>query len=117
MQNEEKSGLLFSPQPQFEEEIASGLFKVEQLEQRAREARPRKVDEESSGLVDINEIIDPAASSKGGLPIAPLTPPLEPIRQAPDPRPDPPASSRPLLLTITALMLVLLGLLTFLALG
>lgn len=113
---EENSGLLFSPQPAASGEIESGLFKVAQLEQRARQAKARGAEEESSGLVDINEIIDPTAVPKGASSVTSFSPLVEATQQAPE---APPATahgdSRTLLIVITAL-LMLLGLLAFLAL-
>jgi hypothetical protein len=66
--DEEDSGLLFSPQPKAEPEmlgarnVDSVLFDVAQMQQAARDLAAKRDDtDKGSGVVDLNELIDPAA--------------------------------------------------------
>lgn len=118
-QDEGDSGLLFSPQPSAEREIQSGLFKVAQLEQRLRDADARKKEEESSGLVNVREILDSKAVPEGDSPVASLS--LSPLVVETEPAPEPPPETVPgdrrtLLIAIVVLAVMVLGLLAFVAL-
>ncbi len=114
---DENSGLLFSPQPKPEPEmlgarnVDSVLFDVGQLQQAARDnAAARAGDEQNSGLVDVNSLIDPDAVADDGVveKTAALVEEIKARPEAPEPVAD---NSRGLMIaTIVLATLLLLGL-------
>ena len=121
---EEDSGLLFSPQPKPEPDmlgarnVDSVLFDVAQLQQAARDnAARRDAQDKGSGLVDINELIDPAAVPED--PEAPLVEPtavlVEQIKARPE-LPEPTHSDpRGLVIAVIVLASLLLAALAYIA--
>jgi hypothetical protein len=123
-EEEEKSGLLFSPQPKAEPEmlgarnVDSVLFDVAQMQQAARDmAAKREAEEKGSGLVDINELIDPAAVPDD--PEAPLVEPAAVLVEQIKARPELPESThrdpRGLVIAVIVLASLLLATLAYIA--
>lgn len=121
---EEDSGLLFSPQPKPEPEmlgarnVDSVLFDVAQMQHAARDlAAKRDADDKGSGLVDINELIDPAKVSEDSE--APLVEPTAVLVEQIKARPDVPEPTRNdprgLVIAVIVLASLLLAALAFIA--
>ena len=119
---DEDSGLLFSPQPKAEPEmlgartVDSVLFDVAQLQQAARDnAAGRKGDDQNSGLVDVNSLIDPTAVADEGVAVEPTAALVEEIKARPD-LPEPTHSDpRGLMIVTIVLATLLLAALVFVA--
>lgn len=118
---DDHSGLLFSPQPSSpsDRDFEEGLFSVARLEQReSAVTSAREKDEESSGLVNVKELIGTASSPEADdRLVIPTSSPVEEREHEPESAPSTTHQNpRRLLTAITLLALVLLGMLAFLAL-
>jgi hypothetical protein len=123
-EGEENSGLLFSPQPKAEPEmlgarnVDSVLFDVAQMQHAARDLATKGDDaDKGSGVVDINELIDPAgvpedAEAPAIEPTAVLVEEIKARPELPEPTQNDP---RGLVIAVIVLASLLLGALAFIA--
>ena len=122
---EEDSGLLFSPQPKAEPEmlgarnVDSVLFDVAQMQHAARDlAAKRDAAEKGSGLVDINELIDPAKVSEDAEavlvePTAALVEEIKARPELPEPTRNDPRGLVIAVIVLASLLLVALAFIAF----
>lgn len=116
---DEDSGLLFSPQPKPEPEmlgarnVDSVLFDVAQLQQAARDnAAARTGDDQGSGLVDVNALMDRESVDDDGVAVEKTAALVEEIKARPE-LPEAPTRSDPrglMIFTIVLATLLLAGL-------